>query len=272
MVVQLATGLFLGALIGYLALRARSLTSSGAVVAALTGGLIFGLGGIPWAVLLLAFFSSSSVLSRLGIRRKLALSEKYSKGAQRDWGQVLANGGLGAILALALVFGINRDGLWFAFAGCMAAVNADTWATELGTFSTALPRLITSGKVVDQGTSGGITFLGYVAAAGGAALIGVLAALFSRTGTFMRISWLLALGIVILAGLVGSTVDSILGGTIQAIYYCPNCDKETERYPKHTCGTQTIPLRGWHWLDNDWVNFTCSLAGSLAALGLWLLL
>jgi uncharacterized protein (TIGR00297 family) len=272
MVVHLTTGLLLGALIGYLAWRARSLTSSGGVAAALTGGLIFGLGGVPWAVLLLAFFISSSALSRLGIRRKLVLSEKFSKGSQRDWGQVLANGGLGAILALALVLGINRDGLWFAFAGCMAAVNADTWATELGTFSTALPRLITNGKVVDQGTSGGITFLGYVAATGGAALIGGLAALFSRLATSAGTSWLLTMGIIILSGLVGSTVDSILGGTVQAIYYCPNCKKETERYPQHPCGTETVPLRGWHWLDNDWVNFTCSLAGSLAALGLWLLL
>lgn len=271
MAVQLTTGLLLGALIGYLAWRANSLSSSGAVAAALTGGLVFGLGGVPWAVLLLAFFISSSALSRLGIRRKLALSEKFSKGSQRDWGQVLANGGLGAILALALVFGNHQAGLWFAFAGGMAAVNADTWATELGTFSAALPRLIINGKVVDRGTSGGVTLLGFLASAGGAALIGALAALFTSMAASTGVSWPLALGIILLAGLFGSTVDSLLGGTIQAIYYCPNCEKETERYPRHTCGTETKPLRGWGWLDNDWVNFACSLVGSLAALGLWLL-
>lgn len=271
MAVQLTTGLLLGALIGYLAWRAKSLTSSGALAAALTGGLIFGLGGIPWAVLLLAFFISSSALSRFGIRRKLALSEKFSKGSQRDWGQVLANGGLGAILALALALGYYQAGLWFAFAGGMAAVNADTWATELGTFSTSPPRLIINGKVVDRGTSGGVTLLGYLASVGGAALIGALAALFSPMAASIGVSWPLTLGIILLAGLFGSTVDSLLGGTIQAIYYCPSCRKETERYPRHTCGSETSPLRGWGWLNNDWVNFACSLAGSLAALGLWLL-
>ena len=124
---------------------------------------------------------------------------------------------------------------------------------------------------MERGTSGGVTLLGYLASAGGAALIGALAALFPPLAASTGVSWPLALGIILLAGLFGSTVDSLLGGTIQAIYYCPNCEKETERYPRHTCGTETKPLRGWGWLDNDWVNFACSLAGSLTALGLWLL-
>ena len=70
----------------------------------LSGGLIFGLGGIPWAVLLLAFFISSSLLSRAFAASKFVLAEKFAKGSRRDYGQVLANGGLGALLALGLVF------------------------------------------------------------------------------------------------------------------------------------------------------------------------
>jgi uncharacterized protein (TIGR00297 family) len=187
---------------------------------------------------------------------------KYSKGSQRDWGQVLANGGLGA--GLAVLYGIfpQYSWLWIAFAGAMAAVNADTWATEIGFFSPVSPRLITNGRKVDPGTSGGVTPLGYMAALCGSALIAVIAALFTPQGNPVALATIITLG-----GIGGATFDSLLGATVQAIYYCPICQKETERYPTHTCGSQTVQLRGWRWLDNDWVNFFCSLAGALLAAG-----
>ncbi len=149
------------------------------MAAAISGGLVFGLGGVPWAALLLAFFISSSALSQIFSRRKAAVDAKYSKGSQRDWGQVLANGGIGA--GLALLYGIypEYNWIWIAFAGAMAAVNADTWATEIGFFSPVSPRLITNGRKENSGTSGGVTPLGYLAAFGGNAVIAVIAALFT---------------------------------------------------------------------------------------------
>ena len=78
--------------------------------------------------------------------------------------------------------------------------------------------------------------------------------------------------VLVLGGLAGSTFDSFLGATVQAIYYCPQCHKETERHPYHLCGTQTSLVRGWPWLNNDLVNFFCSLAGAGVALAFkWLL-
>ncbi len=97
---QLMIGFFLAILIALLAWRSGSLSASGAWAAALTGGLIFGFGGLPWAILLLTFFISSSALSRAFSKRKASLAEKFSKGSRRDWGQVLANGGLGVLLAI----------------------------------------------------------------------------------------------------------------------------------------------------------------------------
>jgi uncharacterized membrane protein len=72
--------------------------------------------------------------------------------------------------------------------------------------------------------------------------------------------------------LLGSFFDSLLGATYQAIYYCPQCKKETERYPLHTCGTKTKLTRGLPWLDNDLVNFLASVfAGFVAAaIQIWL--
>ena len=267
MTTQLLFGTFLGVLVGYAAWRFHALNRSGAWAAGIVGALVFGLGGLPWAMLLLTFFISSSALSRAFARRKAALSEKFSKGSQRDWGQVLANGGLGAFLAIIYAFFPESIWPWIAFSGAMAAVNADTWATELGVFSSTLPRLITNGRPVERGTSGGVTFLGYLAALGGALLVGLVAVPFTTTTAAFAL-----LGIVALAGLSGSTFDSFLGATVQAIYYCPQCQKETERHPVHTCGTGTTRLRGWRWLNNDMVNFACSLVGAIVAIGLWRLM
>jgi len=77
----------------------------------------------------------------------------------------------------------------------------------------------------------------------------------------------LSIGLMVtLAGLLGSLFDSFLGATIQAIYHCSTCNKETERHPLHTCGTPTTLKRGWPWLDNDLVNLGCSLFAVLVAL------
>lgn len=266
MLIKLLTGLLFGILIAALAYRVRALSRSGALAAAISGGVIFGWGGLAWAALLLTFFISSSALSRLFGRRKAALNEKFSKGNQRDWGQVLANGGLGALLATGYALRPGEDWLWFAFTGAMAAVNADTWATELGVLNPGPPRLITTGKTVERGTSGGISLMGSLAALGGAGLVGLVAAIFGVSGETSG-SFLATLAAAVVGGLVGSFFDSFLGATVQAIYWCPACAKETERHPQHLCGTATTPLRGWSWMNNDLVNFACSLAGALAALG-----
>ena len=68
------------------------------------------------------------------------------------------------------------------------------------------------------------------------------------------------------AGVLGSLVDSFLGATVQAMFYCGYCDKETEKHPVHICGNSTTFLRGWKWMNNDWVNGICSLAGAVTML------
>lgn len=264
---QLPLGFLLGILIAVLAWRVGALSMSGAWAAALTGGLIFGLGGLPWAALLLAFFISSSALSRAFGKRKAALAEKFSKGHRRDWTQVLANGGLGALLAVVHWAVPSATWVWAAFAGAMAAVNADTWATELGVLSRQAPRLVSSGRQVERGTSGGVTLLGTLAALGGAAFVALVAVLFQAGES--------AIGLLVaatLGGLAGSYFDSLLGATVQAIYHCPHCNKETERHPRHTCGTATTQVRGWRWMNNEAVNFACSLMGALVTFVLWRLL
>ncbi|MDY7078163.1 MAG: DUF92 domain-containing protein [Chloroflexota bacterium] len=271
---ELAGGFIISSAIGVIGYRGGALSYSGVAGAVITGTLIFGLGGWEWGALLIAFFVSSSALSFYQAREKQELAEKFAKGHRRDLGQALANGGMATLLAVLshiipappLAEGA-KGGVWFiACAGAMAAVNADTWATELGVLSPKLPRLITTGRRVEVGTSGGVTWLGSAASLGGAFFIGLLGGLGALV---LRQGWAYA-GAVLLAatagGLSGSLFDSLLGATVQAIYWCDACEKETERQV-HRCGVETRLLRGWHWLENDMVNFAASAIGALVAAG-----
>lgn len=270
---QLLIGLLFGTLIAGAGYWRAALSRSGAVAAAVVGAIIFGCGGIAWGVLLVAFFASSSLLSLYSPARKLEVVEKFAKGSRRDAAQVLANGGWLALLALMAWW---RPAPWLfpAAVGAVAAANADTWATELGVLSPDLPRLITTGEQVRPGTNGAVSQLGTVAAFTGALFIGFVAtatAIVGYAGPRFSLApaWLGLLGAA--GGLAGAFFDSLLGATVQRVNYCPRCGEETEQLV-HSCGTATSPLRGWAWLDNDWVNFLATVAGSFVAAGLAVLL
>ena len=253
---------------------ARALTVSGALTAFVLGTLFFGFGGLPWAALLLTFFVTSSFLSLIFKHRKNQEGVEFEKGSRRDGWQVLANGGIaGWMVMLSMIFP-GSILPWMAGAGALAAANADTWATELGILSRSDPVMITTGTQVPRGTSGGVSRAGMLAAFSGSFVIGTVfwvftPGLFANLGDHTR--WWMA-GMVILAGVAGSLVDSLLGATVQAIYYCPACQKETEKHPLHHCGTPTRQVRGLKWLNNDWVNFFCTFSGALIALAIGVIL
>ncbi len=269
-------GFILSVLIAALAYWRGSLTRSGVGGAIVIGTLVFAMGGVVWGLLLVAFFVSSSALSHYKERVKEPLAEKFQKGHRRDIGQVLANGGWGALMALAFGF-YPHPALFIAFAGAMATVNADTWATELGVLSKTAPRLISNGRVVAVGSSGGVTLFGTFVALCGALLIGALAFLLLLVAPDPLLSLARSHGlpffpvVIAAAGLFSSLFDSLLGATVQAIYYCDFDQKETES-ALHRCGRATRLIRGWRWLDNDWVNLLASVVGSgLAVLGYWVI-
>jgi uncharacterized protein (TIGR00297 family) len=261
---QIGLGILAAGLIGFLAFRFKLLSWSGSLAAFVLGSVIFGLGGLNWAIILMLFFVTSSGLSGLFQQRKSSAEEKYAKGATRDAGQVLANGGLAGLFVLLHVFIPLSVYPWIGFCVSLAAANADTWATELGALSKRSPRLITTFKSVDAGTSGAVSWLG-LAATSMAALVIAVAGTILGFKEFGISAWMMILAITI-GGIGGSLVDSLLGATIQAIYYCPQCQKETEKTPFHGCGTPTVLVKGFPWVNNDIVNVFCTVAGAGVAL------
>jgi uncharacterized protein (TIGR00297 family) len=274
-VAQFLLGIVLSAAMGGLGYWRRALSTSGMFGAILIGSLVFGFGGWIWGLLLITFFVSSSWLSHYRRADKVEVSEKFAKGSRRDLGQTLANGGLAAILAV--VFARYPEPLLFAaFVGAMSTVNADTWATELGVLSVVAPRLIITGQRVAPGTPGGVTQLGIWAAVAGALLIGTVATLLAQVQSLLQgggwglqaVSYPL---FAVVGGFSGSLFDSLLGATVQGVYFCDRCGKETES-PVHRCGHPARLLRGFAWLNNDLVNFLSSVVGAMLAASLaWLI-
>ena len=242
-----------------------SLSASGATGAVIIGAMTFGFGGWTWGVLLVLFFVTSSALSRFREADKHKAAEASEKGSRRDLGQVLANGGVPAGLALTSSLA-TWEGWLAMFIGALATVTADTWATELGTLSRSPPRLVTTGRVVAAGTSGGISALGTLAAVAGGAMIGLAAGLMPN-----GLPWWIALPLGLVSGLAGSLIDSLLGASLQRQGYCPSCQAATEARIHH-CGAASNLTRGCSWLGNDAVNFLASLGGGLIALVFWLCL
>lgn len=256
------------------------LSTDGAVAAFIVGAMIFLLMLIAWFLLLL-FFVSSSILSKVkreSSPTKAKAQEMFEKSEKRDARQVLANSFVGMLfLLLVLPEGGNPNLLSapvVAYVGAIAAVTADTWATEIGTISAKEPRWVLNPRQrVPVGTSGGISLLGTLAAFFGAlslviAFLVCLTIQIELTGSSLPSTEkiLIILGVTTMAGLVGSFADSFLGATVQAFYFCPSCHIGTEKQVHTKCGgTKTTLTRGYSVVNNDLVNLLAAAAAGFFA-------
>lgn len=261
MIGHILLGALVAATIAVIARRARSLTMSGAIAAAVAGTLAVAVGW-SWGVTLILYFASSTLLSRLGRMEKEQRTHTIvAKGGERDAWQVLANGGVFLLAAIGAL--VHPQVNWIALgAGALAASAADTWATEIGTLYGGPPRSILTGRRVETGTSGGITLAGTLSSIAGAAFIALVVVITGAAGKSVS-AWHTTRAIL-LGGIIGALADSVLGATMQSRRWCDTCQHETERAVHH-CGAPTAARRGIAWLDNDAVNFASTVVGGLLA-------
>ena len=259
MLERLVLGLTLSAIIAAIAYARSSLTGSGALGALGVGTCVYLGGGGTWYAALVVFFVTSTLLGRVGSARKREVSLDYQKGDTRDMMQVLCNGGVAAMCALSVLL---APSFWTggAFLGALATATADTWATELGVLSKAEPVSLLTFRRVPRGSSGAVSLLGLLAALAGGLLIGAVGTVSPRL--YGMPAWV-AVAVGGGAGLFGSLVDSLLGASVQASFFCPRCQRETEAATHH-CGTASEHRRGALWFDNDTVNLVATLLGAMA--------
>jgi uncharacterized protein (TIGR00297 family) len=252
-------GVLVAAGIGGIAWRTRSLSRSGAL-AAIVAGTVAAAAGWSWAMLLIGYFVSSTLLSRLGraTKREHSAGMVEKPGARDAW-QVLSNGLPFMIAAACHVAAGSSSMLWMAAAaGSLAASAADTWATEIGTLVGQQPRSIVTMRRLAVGQSGGVTAAGSVASLAGAAFVATIAAALQWPATLLIP--------VFLGGVAGSIGDSLAGALLQRRSWCDACGSVTEMRV-HDCGSTTRPAGGLPFVGNDLVNLLATVIGALVAVG-----
>lgn len=241
------------------AFRARFLTRSGAWAAFALGAIVFGLGGLQFSIPLIVFFTLSSLLSVYGPKRwkevKERLGQVFEKGGTRDAWQVWANGGIAGIIVILYVIQ-PHECIFVAYLGALAAAAADTWGTELGVLSRGRTISARTFRTVEPGVSGGISAVGTLGAAAGAASVAL-------SGMYWSAAPRSVLGVAILAGLAGMLADSLTGAILQARYRCVRCHGITER--RFHCDRSAKLVAGRPWVTNDLVNTVCCIVGASLA-------
>lgn len=258
--------------------RKKSLSTDGAIAAFIVGFVTFA-SGSHFGFLLIAFFISSSWLTKYKSSTKRQIEHDFKEGGQRNAIQVFSNSLTASFLCLSsfLFFDnpilspshcncietvlISNCFLHFAFLAFYSCCAGDTWSSELGVLSTDSPFLITSGRRVPKGTNGGVSLLGLFSSVAGGGLMGLVWFLVDvvQSGRFEGISSVI---IGLTSGLVGSLLDSLLGATLQ---YSGWLEEEKKVVNRPLLGAKHIS--GFNVLNNEQVNLlsasvTAALVGS----------
>jgi uncharacterized protein (TIGR00297 family) len=187
---------------------AAKLTFLGSVTGAIIGFIVFKGGSFPCFIMLTFFFIVGSAATKWQGGKKTLMNAADTHKGRRTAAQVLANGGVAALLSL--LAWLQPEYLSLAqlmIAGSFAATTADTLSSELGTVYGHRFYNIVTLKKDTRGLDGVVSFEGTLIGIIGAAAIAAIYALgFGWNGHF---------AMIILAGFTGNVVDSILGAWLE---------------------------------------------------------
>lgn len=237
--VDVGVALTVTILLGYVSYATGTASVEGMLSGVLLCLLTIVVGGLGWFALLVSFYAIGGLSTKYRYDAKKARGVAEENEGARGTGNVLGNSAvaLAALLGFAAAGSLPLDPVvfQFAFAGSLAAAMGDTLSSELGGLYDD-PRLITSMQTVPPGTDGAVTWQGQMAGVAGSGLMGLIAvALFPLAPA--------GGAVVVAGGVVGMTVDSLLGATVE----------------------------GTH-IENETVNLLATLAGAIGAVALTTLL
>ena len=249
---QLLRALACNAALGFVALVFKFADLPGVLLGGALGTIVYFFAQWQGYLLFMLFVIGGSLLSKIGLKYKQRIGAAEAREGQRGASNVAANLLVPGLCCLAYPMSGGRGALLMAFAGALSAAFADTASSEIGAFSRAQPVLITTFKPVPHGTNGAVSLLGSLGALGATCLCAALAwqidffalplGVQNPTPPRVRIAASIAL---IAAGLLGTSVDSLLGATVE----------------------DRSPLIG-----KGAVNFACTLTGAVVAGLLWAVL
>jgi uncharacterized protein (TIGR00297 family) len=191
-----------------LSIITKKLTAAGAITGGVVGLLIFKGAGFCGLIMLAAFFVAGSVATGWQISKKQQSGIAERDKGRRTAGQVIANGGVAAILGGIAWYNPQLAPLMqLMIAGSLAAAMADTLSSELGVIYGRRFFDVLSFKSSLPGPDGIISLEGTLIGVAGASIIALI---YSLSYSFSLFSL-----IIIAAGATGNVADSILGATLE---------------------------------------------------------
>ena len=190
----------------FLLFKYNILTRRGSFVAFLLGLYFAGILGWSWLMPVLLFFLSSAAFTKL----RPEIKGFGKKPTARNAWQVIANI-IWAIISSALFLFTRNEIFILFFIAFVAAVTADTWASEIGPLLNKRCFSLSQMRTVPAGTNGGISFFGSIAALIGATFISSL----SYYVFFGSWHWDI-IAILSVSAFLACFADSLLGTFVEA--------------------------------------------------------
>ncbi len=200
-----AIGLFM-----LLSHASRKIDAAGVWTGGLIALLIFLGGGFPALGCLLLLFVLGTAASLWRKRQKEALGLAQEGDGQRSARHAFSNAGVAGVCGLlAWVFPAQAALLLIMLVGSLASATGDTWSSELGNLYGRRYLDLRTGKRGQRGQDGVISLEGSLFGALGSLLVAGAYALAAS----QPVPWLL----ILLAGLGGNLIDSLLGASLQRV-------------------------------------------------------
>lgn len=193
----------------------KVLNESGTWAAAILGlGVAIG-GHWTWLVILLAFLSAGFFVTRWRYEEKREKGFNEGEDGERDWTNVISNGGVPLLISLYAFTTENWQELLPIFAASVAVATSDTFASEIGCLDKRV-YMITTMKKCEPGLNGGFSPNGQMAAIAGALLISLVATglglLVGADALSTPLEFIFSVTIV---GFLGCQIDSLLGALFE---------------------------------------------------------
>lgn len=203
----------------------KKLTPMAALTGIVIGWAIYLGDGYRGLAELALFFLLGTAATAWKKSEKLAIKGNAAHQPTRHAGQVIANGGVAAILGiLAFLYPMHRDLYTIMLAASLASATGDTLSSELGMIYGRNHINILTGKPDERGADGVISLEGLLIGAAGSAIVAMIwltlkASATPATGPIVvpaagQIA-IKSAAIITLAGLIGNLADSILGATLE---------------------------------------------------------
>jgi uncharacterized protein (TIGR00297 family) len=210
---------------------------SGAVTGWILGTALYAFSGWRGFAMLLGLFVLGTLTTKLGYTKKASLGIAQAKGGRRSARNAIANATAGVAFAFLMFATPYQAPFALALVAAFATAVADTVSSEIGQAYGRTTYLITSFRRVPAGTEGAVSIEGTLAGLAAAALLATTAAATSLIPPA-------GIAVVTAAAFIGTTLESYLGATLD----------------------RTRPM------DNEVANFLNTVAGGLAAIGIWSIL